>query len=513
MRYLLAGLLVLLGATPGQCQIKVLAPVPEDQEIQQPQTEFVPPADGGLGSTMTLKQQGAKVMQARQREKTKVLSVQAAAEPDPALKYRLWHPKYQLKPGSAQLHFSRAVILWQAFPQEERYRIDSWSGDEVKPTPRELEDAVNSLSNVYAELHMLATSEDTQWDHRLRDLRGPGLYMYLLEDVQQARGLARLLDRKIDYQLAQRDVEGAVQTMCDGMRLASFVGQGETLVQQLVGIAIQSMMLGRVEEIQQLDGGPNLYWALATIPRPLIDINESVQFELSAIHRILPILEEAEKEAHDEKYWVEGWSKVLDDLDALGAGDRSSKIAFAIISVAAAEPAKERLIASGMDSETVKAMPALRAVLIDASHEIRRVSDNLAKANFLPNVIGKKIADEANESFQQWIRENQYKSGAAAIVGLLFPAVQAAQSAGVRQEYVINRLMTIEAIRQHAASHDGKLPQSLDELSPVPALPNPFTGEAFKYEVDSNDASLATLTGEVPPGADYLKVIRVRIQK
>ena len=110
------------------------------------------------------------------------------------------------------------------------------------PGDHELAVAVEALQHVYAELHELAMSEDQTWDHRIRDLHGPSVYSYLLPDVQEVRVMARLLRLKIEHQLRQRDFEGALSAISDTVRLAEFVGQGETLIQKLVGIAIAAIV-------------------------------------------------------------------------------------------------------------------------------------------------------------------------------------------------------------------------------------------------------------------------------
>ncbi len=156
--------------------------------------------------------------------------IEAAAEPVPALRYRLYPAHWDLKPGTAQLHFSRAMILISQSSQhskEVERKWADWSSQETNPTDVELKTAVESLSSVYAELHHMAMSEDITWDHRIRDLRGPDVYAFLMPDVQHARNLARLLRLKVRYQIRQRDFEGAVSTLSDGFRLAEFVARAK----------------------------------------------------------------------------------------------------------------------------------------------------------------------------------------------------------------------------------------------------------------------------------------------
>jgi len=111
----------------------------------------------------------------------------------------------------------------------------------------------------------------------------------------------------------------------------------------------------------------------------------------------------------------------------------------------------------------------MHIVLLDASHELRRVGDDMGRAHLLPTSLSKPLFDREDEKFQQWIGENRLSSVGAAVAGVIFPAVRQAKEAETRMLVRHNRLMTLEALRMHAAEHSGELPKSLDELNPVPA--------------------------------------------
>ena len=72
----------------------------------------------------------------------------------------------------------------------------------------------------------------------------------------------------------------------------------------------------------------------------------------------------------------------------------------------------------------------------------------------------------------------------------LLPALNAARLAGVRSERQFDALQCIEAIRLYAATHDGKLPASLEAMTETPAPIDPGTGKPFGYKVDGDSASL-----------------------
>lgn len=481
------------------------------------QTVFSQNPEEELGSTMTLEELGiapGKSVQGGVRRKAMdVVELKAVGESTPALKHRFWVPDFDLRPGSAQVHFGRALLMWHDLPSERRMEIESWDFEDNMPDISEVREAVESLENVFHEMHLLATSEDYLYDLRLRDVEGPELFQVLLPEIQQSRSLARLLRLKIHVQMQDEDFEGAIETLQDGFRLSRFIGaQGESLVQTLVGIAIELIMYENVQELIEHDGSPNLYWSLATLPRPLIDVSRSIQFELSTIHRVLPALREAEKGERSDQYWNEAWVKVVEDLGLLAGNDSVTKVSLSLLGVAATGPARENLIASGMDEVEVNSMPAMRAVLLDASRDIERLLDEVAKGGFLPGRLGFDYVAEAEKRVSSWVQENSMKSGGAVIAGMLMPAVQAATSAGTRQEFKLNRLMTVEAIRMHVAEN-GALPNSLEDLSPVPALPNPYNGKSFQYSVERRDgANVVTLNADVPNVAQHLVPFSFRIK-
>ena len=477
---------------------------------------FVPAQDGAVGSTMTLQQ--LQQAQRKTEQPQEPLIVKPAAEPSPALKYRLYPARWELRPGSALLHYARAQMLFSQMPKEKQGEWQMWFSDEKHPADNELALAVVALQHVFEELHDLAQSDDLTWDHRVRDLRGPEVYSYLLPDVQEVRTMARLLRLKIKHQLKQQDFDGAISSISDGLRLAEFVGQGETLIQKLVGIAVASLMRDCIQDAIATPGCPNLYWALATIPQPLVNVSESVLWELSNVQRVLPALAEAETANWTEEESVRKWGSVVGDLKALtgldGADDNGIQLALAIASVTFVDAARARLLAGGLSDQRLSEMPAMHIVLLDASRELRRVGDDLGRAHLLPASLSKPLFESEDAKFQQWIGENRMSSVGAAVAGTVFPAVRQAKEAETRMLLGHNRLMTVEALRMHAAQHNGDAPKSLDELSPVPAMLDPYTNKPMEYRVDViNGSQTVYLKAAEPLNFKPLQELEMRFIK
>ena len=158
--------------------------------------------------------------------------------------------------------------------------------------------------------------------------------------------MMRLLRLKITYHLRQKDFDEAILTMSDGMRLAEFVGQGETIIQKLVGISVAAIMRECILDAIATPGCPNLYWALASVPRPIVDMNESLLWEVGNIHRVLPMLAEAETAIWTEDEAVKKWAQLVADIGQLCERDSSPQVSLAIAGATLADVAKERLLSA-----------------------------------------------------------------------------------------------------------------------------------------------------------------------
>ena len=74
--------------------------------------------------------------------------------------------------------------------------------------------------------------------------------------------------------------------------------------------------------------------------------------------------------------------------------------------------------------------------------------------------------------------------------------------------------MTLEAFRMHVATHNGELPESLDALSPVPAMPDPYTNKPLGYKIEtSGDVKTVVLTAAGPLNYKPLQELRVQFVK
>lgn len=72
---------------------------------------------------------------------------------------------------------------------------------------------------------------------------------------------------------------GALLAMQTGFGMARHVGQGPTTMQAMVGTAIGGLMCREVELFIKGEDAPNLYHALADLPRPLVYVAKAIDSE------------------------------------------------------------------------------------------------------------------------------------------------------------------------------------------------------------------------------------------
>ncbi len=106
-----------------------------------------------------------------------------------------------------------------------------------------------------------------------RGLRGSCSPMY------SRYGLANGLSMRFRSEIALGHFDEAIRTAKTLFAMALHLGEHPTLIGDLVGIAIAYRAIEPLEEMLERPGCPNLYWALTTLPRPLIPVATGMEGE------------------------------------------------------------------------------------------------------------------------------------------------------------------------------------------------------------------------------------------
>ena len=134
----------------------------------------------------------------------------------------------------------------------------------------------------------------------------------------------------------------------------------------------------------------------------------------------------------------------------------------------------------------------------------RELWDDLFKAELSP---GARRDPRSSPPPQK--RLEAARSGPLSLFVSMTPAIQSVMTSRLRIDRHVAALRVIEALRLHAAAHDGKLPESLDQITEVPVPKDPATGEPFIYRAADDAAILHGVRAELPPpGISYRITIR-----
>ncbi|HEY3391294.1 MAG TPA: hypothetical protein VGK58_01210 [Lacipirellulaceae bacterium] len=434
------------------------------------------------------------------------ITLHPAAEPTPALKYRLLPERLDQKPGNAAVHYGKVTAEERVFfgNREHLERIEA-----ILEMPLDLlrregfhVPAGGPEAHIQADIRRGTHCRDCDWQLPIGD--GP-YYGMLLPEVQQIREFARILGAQSRYEVAHGDFDAAVETFQSGFALGGHVAEGETLVNGLVGIACCEIITRQILDYVQQPGAPNLYWALTMLPRPLIEMNDALDVESQGLEHSFPELKDVETVQRTPDEWREVFHRFASDaMKQMSVDRRSDSLAEQAKSRAELDDicekmlpvAKRALIDGGMPAAQIEAMPTHQVALLYTRAAYHRLFDAATKYYTLPYpdaIVGieKTIADSQRDDAQ--MRE---------IVPLArhtLGAVKVTRMAIERNDRQIATLRVIEALRLYAGAHDGQLPKQLSDIIEVPIPDDPVTGLPFEYKLDEGAARLSGPTfREVP---------------
>jgi hypothetical protein len=438
------------------------------------------------------------------------LTVKPAPEPRPALKYRLLAVPSERTPGNAATYYYRALLHLTNMPQSHWKEYDdrsaAWLSTDRQTYPKE---EVARWLQVYqhAPLHNLriaANREYCDWDFRIQDLRGMETIGFLLREVQDMRSLARVVQIKAHHEIMEGQYEDALQTLRLGYQMAHDVAREPLLINALVGVAIAQMMNHELLALIE-HSDVNCYWAVASLPQPLIALRPALQYEMHMPYQLFPFLKDAATVERTPEEWRRTVVEFIQAIPLMESGAPSGiptkgwegELVAALMVAKIYPVSKDALIAGGMDRDEVEAMPVGQVVAIHTAKSVEYAYQEVFKVALLPyDEASRRMPAVMERLSEEGLLRSDAMSGRGGlpIAGILLPAVSNVLHAEVRMGRNRAAIQAIEAIRMHAAVADN-LPASLDEISVVPVPHNPATGEPFPY---SFDAATEAATLEVP---------------
>ncbi len=414
------------------------------------------------------------------------LNVMPAPAPKPALRYQLLPELKEMHPGNPIQHYMKTMMEQKQFLFDEeafQHREKLLTVPLEELPAQELQDYGRFALR---QADWAARLDNPDWQILLK-LKADGIVV-LLPELQQMRSLTRAIQVRFRAEIAQGRFDDAIRTAKTLFAMSRHLGEHPTLIADLVGMAIASVATGGLDEMLEQPACPNLYWALTTLPIPLIpldkgmdgervteqwlfrDLNDSAPMSKEQLDRFLA---DKDKELFGEgtptKPGMRAW------LDARTKDD------------AVVGAARQRLVEHGLSAERLTRFPADQVILLDEKREWEERFDDVMKTMSFP-----RWQVEAFDA------QNKVKMPPALFADALLPNLQHVPLEQGRVDQRIALLRHVEALRLFAAERDGTLPAKLSDV-PVPLPVDPFTGKPFRYEVTGNTAHLR---GTPPPGKE-----------
>jgi len=459
-------------------------------------------------------------------------------EPRPALKYQLLPDDFDMLEGNAAIYYLKAMGFLEQNPArdrlrdffaeaEERARKEKKSFGELPPygwlsmAPAELPlgEVKKFLGLTSFQPQFLKEAARRRWfdmDRNLPDAEDP--IGYLLPEVQSMRELARMQTLRCKVAIAEGRIDDAIAILGQQYALARHLGQDDFLVSTLVGIACAGIAWDDALYLVQHPGAPNLYWAFASLPRPLVDIRHTMAVERQFLYLQFKVLREVNETPRPAGYWQDFLDRLVPQIGSLAGdlgvpwlgtpraarphaeSDSEAARAMLVAFVAAAYPGAKRYLIEerGLPRAQVAAYPTAQVVFLAMVRYYDEARDDNVKWSHLPYW-------EAQRKIGKTTNAKAARVGWAAMPAeLLLSAFAAVQTAVARTEQQLALVQTVEAIRMYGAAHEGKLPATLDDL-PVPAPLEPFTGKPLDYQYHGEHA---VLNGHDMPGIRYRLILR-----
>ncbi|HEY4261301.1 MAG TPA: hypothetical protein VGM98_14135, partial [Schlesneria sp.] len=225
-------------------------------------------------------------------------------ESSPALKYRLYPILTENVPGNAAAHYLRALLLMPRSLPEQLHTENDWYDCRTSDLPlNDVKKWLTTRQIVIDEIAAATRCETCDWGIRFQDLRGLDVIYNRLPEFQEMRQLARVLKLKAQVEIAEHRVDDAINTLRMLYRMSTDVAKSPTIIVSLIGTAIASVANEMTAEVIVMDHSPNLYWALRTLPDPLLDRMAVAQMDVGLALQLFPFLTDADKTHRTPEEW------------------------------------------------------------------------------------------------------------------------------------------------------------------------------------------------------------------
>lgn len=456
-----------------------------------------------------------------QTTQTLTLRISPAAEPRPALSVRFIPDESERADGNSMVHYLKAMGFFEqnatrqkiteySIAESERINNGEIEADQrrpyvwltMRPDQIPLEEAKEYLQWLSWQPKWIREAVKFRGFSGERNMASVDFPIgYLLPEIQSFREFARMQSLRCRVAIAEDRVDDAIEIVGQQYAMANHLSKDDFFVSALVGAAIHAMACDDALYIAEHPDAPNMFWAYAMLPNPVVDMPQAYAWERGLLYQQLKPLKEVTENPRPAGYWSDVIRRLTPglaslEIEGLNFVGRASSDAQQLAVVTAlgsgySQATTYLVEEAGMDRSQVEAYPTMQTVLLAACKLYEELRDEQFKLRRLPYP---EVAKRGLfRKFDKQVDDYKQRYGVAAeLATVLFVGFEAIWNAEQRCEMREAMGQAVEAIRLHMHENDGTFPRSLDGLS-LPPGSNPHTGADLGYE---NLGGRAVITGE-----------------
>ncbi len=186
-------------------------------------------------------------------------------------KWSLLPPEESLVDGDAVPLYERAVKTLPSKADDDRICI--WLDGPAGHLPvRQVKQVLQQYDDSLKYAVSAARCRQSKWPQWK-----PGIPVSYREEY---RRLFRAIRLRIRLEIANDGYEEAVLALQTGFGMAKHFGHASAIVQVMIGTAIGQVACREIEALVQRKGAPNLQLALASLPKPFVDLESAMENEM-----------------------------------------------------------------------------------------------------------------------------------------------------------------------------------------------------------------------------------------